>query len=138
MLLHLTLAVVILFLLWELRGDKVHVEELFLPLGWVRTEVFVVSHGLAKASGHTGAGDIDQVLVSHLSIDIKSINIVQILLDSTYLLEVAYLVKSPVRLILVAIVLPNVVRNISPSIEPMFVRFPPLQRISFCKKANVG
>ena len=52
-LLPLTFTSVILFLLLELSGDKVHVEEFFLPLGWVRTEVFVICHGLAEARGDT-------------------------------------------------------------------------------------
>ena len=77
-------------------------------------------------------------MVSHLSVDIKSINIVQIFLDSTCLLEITNLVNSPVWLIVVAIVLPDGVRDFSPSIEPMLVGFPLLQRISFRTWANVG
>ena len=97
-----------------------------------------MSRGLAKARGDTLQDDIDQVVFSHLSIDIKSIDIVQIFLDSTCLLEIAYLVKSPVRLIVVTIVLPHGFRYFSPSIEPILVRLLPLQCISFCTQANVG
>ena len=75
-LLPLTLTSVILFLLLELGGNEVHVEEFLLPLGWVRTEVFVMYHGLAEARGDTVQDDIDKVMVRHLGIDIESINIV--------------------------------------------------------------
>ena len=89
-------------------------------------------HGLAEARGATIQDDVDHVVVSHLTIDIKSIDIIQVFLDSTCLFEITYLVKSPVQLIMVAIVLPNGGRDFSPSIEHMLVRFPPFQRISFC------
>ena len=52
-LLSLTLTCIILFLLLELVADEVHVEELLFLLGWVGTEVFVVSHGLVEVSGDT-------------------------------------------------------------------------------------
>ena len=52
-LLSLTLTSIILFLLLELGGDEVHMEELLFPLGWVGAEVFVVSHSLAEARGDT-------------------------------------------------------------------------------------
>ena len=78
MLLPLTLTFVILFLLLELGGDEVHVKEFFLPLGWVRTEVFVMCHGLAEARGDTVQDDIDEVVVSYLGIDIESIDIMQV------------------------------------------------------------
>ena len=76
--------------------------------------------------------DIDEVMVCHLGVDINSIDIIQVFLDSTCFFEITYLVKSRVWLIMVAIVLPNGGRDFSPSIEPMLVRFPPFQRISFC------
>ena len=130
--LPLTLTSVILFLLLELSGDEVQMEEVLLPLGWVRTEVLVICHGLAEARGDIVQDDIDEMIVSHLGIDIKSIDIIQVFLDSTCLFEITYLVKSPVRLIVVAIVLPNGVLDFSSTIEPMLVRPPPFQRISFC------
>ena len=71
-------------------------------------------------------------MVSHLGIDVKSIDIIQVFLDSTCLLEIAYLIKSPVWLVVVAIVLPNGVLDFSSSIEPMLVRLRLFQRISFC------
>ena len=71
-------------------------------------------------------------MVSHLGIDVKSIDIIQVFLDSTCLLEIIDLVKSPVKLIVVAIVFPNGVLDFSASIEPMFVRLPPFLHISFC------
>ena len=70
-------------------------------------------------------------MVGHLSIDIKSVDIVQVFLDSTRLFEITYLVKSRVRLIVVTIVLPNGGRDFSLSIEPVLVRLLPFQRISF-------
>ena len=76
-------------------------------------------------------------MVSRLGIDIKSINIVQVFLDCTCLLEITYLVKSPVQLVVVAIVLPNGILDVSPSIECMLVRLPPIQRIFFCTSANI-
>ena len=82
-------------------------------------------HGLAEARGDTVQDNVDQVVVGHLSIDIKSINMVQVSLDSTCLFEIIYLVKSPVRLIVVTIVFPNSVCDFSTSIEPMLVRLPP-------------
>ena len=71
-------------------------------------------------------------MVSRLSTDIKSIDIVQVFLDRTCLLDITYLGKSPVQLILVAIVLPDGVRDFSPSIEPMLVGYLLFQHISFC------
>ena len=133
-LLPLTLTSVILFLLLVLGGDEVHVEEFFLPLGWVGTDVFLMHHGLAEARGDTVQDDIDEVMVSPLDIDIESINIIQVFLESTCLFEITCLVKSPVRLIMVAIGFPNGGRDFSPSIEPMVVRFAPFQRISFCTR----
>ena len=131
-LLPLTLTSVILFLLLELGSDEVHVEEFFLPLGWVRTEVVVMCHGLAEARGDTVQDDIDEVMVSYLGIDIESIDIIQVFLDSTCLLEITYLVKSPVWLVMVAIVFPNGGCDFFPSMEPMLSKFPPFQSISFC------
>ena len=69
-------------------------------------------------------------MISHLGIDIKSIDIVQVFLDSTCLLEITDPIKSPVRLVVVAIVFPNSILNLFLSIEPMLVRFPPFQYIS--------
>ena len=53
MLLALTFASVILFLLLELRSDYLHMEEVLLRFGWVRLEVLVVCHGVAEARRDT-------------------------------------------------------------------------------------
>ena len=78
------------------------------------------------------------MVVGYLSIDIKSINIIQVYLDSTSLFKITYLVKSRLQLIVVAIVLPNGILDVFTRIEPILVRLPPLQRISFCTKADVS
>ena len=88
-------------------------------------------HGLAEARCDTVQEDNDEVKVSHLGIDIESIDIIQVFLDSTCLLEITYLVKSPVWLIVVTRVLPNGVLDLFPSIAPMHVRLPPFQGITF-------
>ena len=100
-------------------------EELLFPLGWVGAEVFVVSHGLAEARGETILDNVDEVVVSHLGIDIESMDIVQVFLNSTCLVVITDLVKSPVWLIVVVIVFPNGACDFSPSIEPMVVRLLP-------------
>ena len=51
-------------------------EEFFRTLGWVRAEVFVICYGLVETRGDTIQDDVNQMLVSHFGIDIKSINIV--------------------------------------------------------------
>ena len=116
----------------ELGGDEVYVEEFLLPLRWVRAEVFIVCHSLAEARGDTIQDDIDQVVVGQLGIDIVPINIVPVFLDGTCLLEIPDLIKSPVWLIVVAIVFLNSILDLFLSIEPMLVGFPPFQCISFC------
>ena len=87
-------------------------------------------HGLAEARGDTVQADIDEVMVGHLGVDIECINIVQVFLDSTCLFEITNLIKGSVRLIVVAIVLPNGVLDFRPNIKPVLVRFPPFQSIS--------
>ena len=89
-------------------------------------------YGLAKARSDTVQDDIDEVIVSHVGIDIEPIDVIWVFLHSTCLFEITYLVKSPVRLIMVAMVFPNGGCDFSASIEPMLVRFPPFQLISFC------
>ena len=130
MVLPLTFTSLILFLLWELSSNEVCVEEILLSLGRVKTEVFIMCHSLAEVRGDTVQDDIDMMMVSYLGINIKSINIVQVFLDSTHLLKITYLVKRPVRLIVVTMVFPNGGHDFSPSIEPMLVRLPPFLRIS--------
>ena len=101
-------------------------------------EVFVESHGLAKARGDTIQNDIDQVLVSHLSIEIKSIDIVQVFLDSISLFEITDLVKSPVQLVVVIIVFPNGILNLFPGSIPVPISFPPFQCFAFGIETNVS
>ena len=101
-------------------------EEFLLLLRWVRVEVFVMCHGLVEARCNTIQDDVNEVMVNHLGIDIESMDIIQVFLDSTCLSEISDLIESPVQLIVVAIVFPNGVLDFSPSIEPMLVRFPPL------------
>ena len=71
------------------------------------------------------------MVVGHLRTDIESIDIVQVFLHGTCLFEITDLVKSPMQLIMVTIVFPNGGCDLPPSIEPMLVRLPLLQRISF-------
>ena len=77
------------------------------------------------------------MVVCHVGINIKSIDIVQVFLDSTCLLEIADLVKSPVRLIVVAIVLPDGVLDLFPSSMPMSICFPLFQSFFFCTQTNI-
>ena len=58
--------------------------------------IFVVCHSLAEARGDTWQDDVDQLIVTHFGIDIESIDIVQVFLDSTCLFEITDLVKSPI------------------------------------------
>ena len=87
--------------------------------------------GLAEMKDDTNQDHIDHVVVGHLSMNIVSLNIIQVFLDGTCLLEIPDLVKSPVWLIVVKIVFPHNVLDFLPSIEPMLVRLRPFQYISF-------
>ena len=71
-------------------------QEFLLALGSLTTEVFVLCHRLVESAGNTVQDDVDDILVSYLGIDIESIYIVLILLDSTCLFEIADLITSPV------------------------------------------
>ena len=62
-LLPLSLTFVVLFLLLELDGNEVNIEEFLRLFGWVRVEVFIVCHGLAEAMGDTVQDHIDKVMV---------------------------------------------------------------------------
>ena len=95
-------------------------------------------HGLAEARSDTIQDNIDEVMVSHLGIDIESIDIIQVFLDSTCLFEIADLVKSNIWLVAVTILLSNGLLNFFPSIELMLVGLPPFPHISFGTQANVG
>ena len=88
--------------------------------------------------GDTVQDDIAEVMVSHLGINIESIDIIQVFFYITCLFEITDLVNSPVWLIGVAIVLPNGFLDFFPSIEPILVGFPPLQCVSFCTSADIS
>ena len=128
----LTLTSVIFIIVLEPHGDEVHVEEFLFPLVWVRAEVFVVCHCLAKARGDAFQDDINQMLDCHLGIYIASIYIVQVFLDSTCLFEIIDPVNSPACIVMVTIVLSNGILDFFTSIKPILVRIPAFQRISFC------
>ena len=87
-------------------------------------------HGVVEARCDTVLDDVNEVMVRRLRIDIKSIDIVQVFLNPTSLLEIAELVTRPVWLAVVAIVLPNGLLDFFSSIEPVLVTFPPFQCIS--------
>ena len=53
-----------------------------------------------------------------------SIDIIQVFLDSVYVLQVTDLIESPVWLIVVAIVFPNGIHDLFLSIKPTLVGFP--------------
>ena len=82
-------------------------------------------HRLVEASSNTVQDDIDQVMVSHLGIDIKSINIIAVVLDSTCLFEITDLVKSPVCLVVIVIVFPYGLLDFFLSSISVPIRFPP-------------
>ena len=94
-LLPLSLPSIILFLCLELSADKVHVEEFLHLFGLVIEDVFVVGHCLVKARCDTIQDDDNKMVVHHLGIDIDSIDMIQVFLDSASLFEITYLVKSP-------------------------------------------
>ena len=106
----------------ELGADKVYMEEFLLPSGSVRAEVLIVCHSLAEMKHDTFQDDVDKVIVSYPAIDIKSINIMHVFPDCTYLFEIADLVKSPVQLVVVVIGLSNGVLDFFSSIKPMLIR----------------
>ena len=85
-----------LFLLLELNGDEVHVQDFLFPLVCVCAEVSIVCYGLRKSSGNTVQDGIDNMLVDYLDLHIESIDIVYLFLDCTCLSKHTNLVKSPV------------------------------------------
>ena len=66
------------------------------------------------------------MVVCHLGLDVVSINIVDVFLHSTCLLEITDLVKSLVWLAMVTMIFPNCFLNLCPSIVSMLITFPPL------------
>ena len=134
----MTLAFVVLLLFLELTGYEVHVEQFFLSLKQVIVEVFVVWHSLTETTGDILPDHVDKVMVCHHGMDIESINIIQVLFNCTCLLEMTNVVKSPLRLIMVAIVFSNGMLNLFPSIKPMLVKDLPFQCICSYRLADIG
>ena len=128
MLLSVTLTSVFLFLLQELGGNEVYMEEFLFPIGWFRIEVLVMCHCLAEERDDTVLDDVNKVVVKHLDIGIESIDIVKVFLNSTHLPEITNLVERPVWLVVVAIVLSNCVFNLFPAGTPVLAGFPPFQQ----------
>ena len=100
-------------------------EEFLILLGWVRTKVLTVCHGLAEVRSDTVQDDIDEIMVRHLGIHSKPIDIIQVFLDSSCLPEITNLVQSPVWHVVVTIVLSNGIFNFYQGTIPEPVCFPP-------------
>ena len=75
---------------------------------------------------------MDKLVVCNHGINAESMHIIQELLDSTCWLEITFLIKSPIRLQLVAVALANTVQDLFRRIKPILVRFPPVYYISVC------
>ena len=80
-------------------------------------------HSLTDARGDTIENGVDLVMVCYLGIDIASIDMVQVFLYSTSLLEITYLVKSPVWLKVVTIVLSDGILDFFPNINLCLLDF---------------
>ena len=65
------------------------------------------------------------MVVSHLGINIKSINIIQVFWNSTCLLEITYLVESALGLVVVTIIFSNDVLDFLLGSIPLPVSFQP-------------
>ena len=94
-------------------------------------DLFIMCHGLAEASGDTIQNDIDKVLLSHINIDIKSIDIIQVFLNSTCLTKIIDFIERPVWHVVVTIVVHNTILNLFPSSIPVLVCCLLLQNFSF-------
>ena len=88
-------------------------------------------YGLAEARSDTVQDDVDQMMIRQLDIDIESIDIVQVFLHSTCLLEIPDFIKSPVQLVVVPIDLPNGIFNLLPGAIPVPISLPSLPHYSF-------
>lgn len=84
-------------------------------------------HCLAETRDDTIQDDVDDMMVYYLDIDIKSIYIVLVFLNSICLSEITNLVKSPVQFVEVAIVLPNSILDLFLGTIPVPVSFLPCQ-----------
>ena len=100
-------------------------------------KLFAIWPGLVRARGNTVQHHIDQVVVSYLSIDIKSIDIVQVFLYSTCLFEITDFVKTPVQLVMLAIVFSYNILHLVLSSIPMPISFAPFQCFFFCTQTKI-
>ena len=88
-------------------------------------------YGLLGASADSVQDVVDQVVVGYLGIDIESIYVVQVCLNSTCLLKITDLVNSPIRLVVVAIIFPNDILDLPSSSIPVPISFPLCQYFTF-------
>ena len=94
--------------------------------------MFIGCYSLEEASVDTVQDVFYEIALCHFGINIVSINIVQTFLDSTCVVEITDLVKSPVWLIVVAIILSDSIFDLYLSSIPMAMCFPPLEWLCFC------
>ena len=106
--------------------------EFLLPVGLVSAEVFVVCHNLLEMRGDSVQDNFNNIIVCHLGIDIESINIIHVFLDSTCLFEIMELVENLLWLVVVTIVFPNSMLHLFPSINSILVSLLLLLCISSC------
>ena len=106
-------------------------EKYVFPFEWVGTEGLVVCYGLTKMRSDAVQDDIDEVVVCLLGIDIESIDMVQVFLNSNCFFEIADFVKSLVWLAMVAIGFPNSILDLFLGSIPVLFSFPPFQRFLF-------
>ena len=83
-------------------------------------------YSMAEAMGNTVQDDIDQVIVSHLGIDIKFIDIVEVFLDSPCLFEITELIKRPVLLLIITREFSHGILDLLPGSIPVPISFPPI------------
>ena len=93
---------------------------------------------LAGSEVDTILEDVHEVMVYHLGTDIVSMGIIYLFRCSNCFVEIPDLLKSPVELIMIAIVFPVVVLDIFPGIIPVPGSIPIFQRLSFCFRPRQG
>jgi len=81
--------------------------------------------------------DIDDMMVSHVGIDIVPINVLDVLLDRTSHFEGYDLIVSLVCLVVIAIVNPKYLLNTFPCIMPLPVSLPPFESLALCTQADI-
>ena len=84
-------------------------------------------HNLAEARVDTVLDDVYEIVACYLDINIESIDIFEVFVNSTCLFEIANLIMSPVWLIVVVIVLSNGVCDLLPRSLPVPSSLPPFQ-----------